>query len=677
MNTSNSSFYNSFNTLKDDSIVHKKENKTPEINKKIKFSIRRKEKEKEKSQVVIFNNFNIKDINGRKEIILNRIRVPKSEYNKNNFDNSNNNLYSISNDSNTIKFNKVNGEDDNDETINNSEPILNLKGNTKYNKDQKISNSYQELSLDTIINKKKRKKSKNKNDKKEIEDRLTKLINKYNLILIKEKYFIPWFNKAQHNFGGVNKNKISKFSKINNKTTSKKKKYNYEEEDDKDDKDDYDYKTKAHSTQTKRKNKKQQKTNYLNNNNLKTTIIENELKSNDKKAFIPINPKPKKNKDKIIEDINTTINNVKYVNREMRSNSRKIVIKQEPLDMNEEEEKIINKSYTTNEIKFNSSELKNEPQFKKIKPKKQKVIQSPINEVDSNKNETKSNENNKENSKNETKSNENNKENLKNEIKIIKNQKTNINSSEVNNENEEESSALMEDPSEVQTIYNFKNNTTNTPHQSKDAKSNTYEVIEEENDYYNSLLKQSINNLTKTNLLLPYIYKLSLHNNNAINKTLDMLTNCNAKLFKLINSEDYVKFLKKNQKIISAYQIYCLYCLFNKGKNFYRLKNRFTKWKKNMNIFNQNTINKHIRNKREQYLGTNYLSQQKDKNYCYCKKLNKSNRNNNYNCLCKLRRTILKKILIRQKFMKKINPKRYYLYLWYKNIYKKVRSINL
>ena len=43
------------------------ENSMPDLNKKIKFSIN---DDREKSQIIVFNNFNIKDINGRKEIII-------------------------------------------------------------------------------------------------------------------------------------------------------------------------------------------------------------------------------------------------------------------------------------------------------------------------------------------------------------------------------------------------------------------------------------------------------------------------------------------------------------------------------------------------------------------------------------------------------------------------------
>ena len=108
MSRSNNNLFNVYNNMKEDNNINIKENKTPEINKKIKFSITRREK----SQVVIFNNFDIKDINGRKEIILNKIRVPKNEYNNYYYNNSGNNLYNISSDSNTLKLNKLNGEDE-------------------------------------------------------------------------------------------------------------------------------------------------------------------------------------------------------------------------------------------------------------------------------------------------------------------------------------------------------------------------------------------------------------------------------------------------------------------------------------------------------------------------------------------------------------------------------------
>ena len=192
INKINTKAYNTYNNniIKKDeeNIIHIKENKSPEINKKIKFSIKRREK----SQVIVFNNFNIKDINGRKEIILNKIKVPKDEYL-----NYNNNLYNLSSDNNRIKTSKLNIDDDeNNEIINNSEPIINTTNiNTTFKKEQGISNSYQEISLDKIM-KLKKKKNFNRNIKEKI-GKLSKIINKFNKLLIKEKYFMPWFKKSQ------------------------------------------------------------------------------------------------------------------------------------------------------------------------------------------------------------------------------------------------------------------------------------------------------------------------------------------------------------------------------------------------------------------------------------------------------------------------------------------------
>ena len=51
----------------------------------------------------------------------------------------------------------------------------------------------------------------------------------------------------------------------------------------------------------------------------------------------------------------------------------------------------------------------------------------------------------------------------------------------------------------------------------------------------------------------------------------------------LINNnikDQYLSLLKKNYMTMSAYKIFYLYSLFNEGKDFYRLKYAFKKWKK-------------------------------------------------------------------------------------------------
>ena len=450
-------------------------NNSLELNKKIKFCIN---DNKQKNQIIVFNNFNIKDINGRKEIIINKNILPKNS------------------------------------VINNNKIIK------RYN--ESITNN-------------------------NIKKKLIDTFNKINLMLIKQKYFILWSKKAS------------------------KKKYN--------------------------------NTKIYKNNNF-GTIIENELKINNK-----------------------------YENRNMRSNSRKIIIRQEPVDYIEEE-KLMNKSYTKNEIKFNFNKIHNKTEINRN--------DNNINILDINLEDKK--------------------------IKLKNNKYPKDKEINNNDNNEEESSAFMEDPSEINTIYSIHNiQKTNNIQQAKNNTINYNNMIikEEKNNK-----KLEIENLSKNKLLLPYIYKLSFYNNNTINLTLNVLQNCNEKLFNMMNSENYVKILEKNQKLLSSYHIYCLYSLFNNGKNFYILKYAFKKWKKLLTIFNNNKENKHIRNNKGHCIG------------CSCKDiyldyLKYNNDNMCFNCICCKCKNIIKSILIRHKFMKEINPKRYYLFLWYKNIFNRIRYINI
>ena len=248
--------------------------------------------------------------------------------------------------------------------------------------------------------------------------------------------------------------------------------------------------------------------------------------------------------------------------------------------------------------------------------------------------------------------------------------------------NDEESSAQLEDVSEVNTIYSMRKNPNQASGTIKKINVDFDNVIEEVDDFSKNIIKGSVYNLTKDKILLPYIYKLSLYNNNAVNKTLNVLKNCNGKLFKMIDYEEYARTLERHQKEIAAYQIYFLFSFFNNGKEYYRLKYAFNKWKKFIKVFNHIMRIKHIKNLRGHCLGCDCEDlHQCHISYCCCENEKENNKCNNYslcfNCSCKLCQIILKKILIRHKFMKSVNPKRFYLNLWYKHIFNKGRTINL
>ena len=143
----------------------------------------------------------------------------------------------------------------------------------------------------------------------------------------------------------------------------------------------------------------------------------------------------------------------------------------------------------------------------------------------------------------------------------------------------------------------------------------------------------------------------------------------------MINSENYIKILEKNQKLISSYQIYCLYSLFNNEKKFYHLKYIFNKWKKNIQIFNDTESIKHIKNSK----GHCIICECQDKmtplsNCDYYQNINNSF-SSCFNCKCKICTIKLKNVIIKNKYKKFINPKRYYFFLWFKNIFNKSGNI--
>ena len=345
-----------------------------------------------------------------------------------------------------------------------------------------------------------------------------------------------------------------------------------------------------------------------------------------------------------------------------------------------------NNNISKNENKQNEKEKEKEKVEEKIKVKKEEIEEEEEEkeeekekEKEKEKEEEKKKEGKKEKEKEEVKEEEKEKVSENKNVEITRIKAPRIPNSEISND--EESSAQMEDVSEVNTIYSMRKN----PNQASGTKKinvDSDNVIEEVDDFSKNIVKGSLYNLTKDKILLPYIYKLSLYNNNAVNKTLNVLKNCNGKLFKMINSEEYARFLERNQKKKAAYQIYFLFSFFHNGKDYYRLKYAFSKWKKFIEVFNQITRIKHIKNSRGHCLRCDCEDlHQCHICYCCCENDKENNKCSNYslcfNCSCKFCQIILKKILIRHKFMKSVNPKRFYLNLWYKHIFNKGRTINL
>ena len=146
--------------------------------------------------------------------------------------------------------------------------------------------------------------------------------------------------------------------------------------------------------------------------------------------------------------------------------------------------------------------------------------------------------------------------------------------------------------------------------------------------------------------------KKTININCNINK---MINNSREGIKEKLNINSYLNIMKQHNKLIAAYQLYFFYFLINDDITFYKKKYFLFKWKKNCKIFN-NDIN-------------NIMGVHSYKCVCNVKK--------HYykGCICNDINIVLKKILIRHIFMKKMNAKRYYLFLWYKKCFRKVRDV--
>ena len=136
------------------------------------------------------------------------------------------------------------------------------------------------------------------------------------------------------------------------------------------------------------------------------------------------------------------------------------------------------------------------------------------------------------------------------------------------------------------------------------------------------------------------------------------------------NFDEYINYLEEQNKKMKIYQLYYLYVLFNENKNFYILRKAFNKWKLNNKIFSKNISKNHINSIAVKTFKN--ILQNENKIKCICQ-----DNDANLNCDCMYLLVKLKKILIRYQFMKELNPIRFYFYLWFKETFGRVISIDL
>ena len=122
-------------------------------------------------------------------------------------------------------------------------------------------------------------------------------------------------------------------------------------------------------------------------------------------------------------------------------------------------------------------------------------------------------------------------------------------------------------------------------------------------------------------------------------------------------ADNYIQLLNDHKKKIKAYQLFMLYKIFNENDDYYIKRNSFNKWKRNNLIFIESNNDKHIK----LYDGHCLL--------CYCEEdYNLNNQNICLSCNCNEIKRILKNILIKHKFLREMNPIKYYFYMWCKSV---------
>ena len=152
-------------------------------------------------------------------------------------------------------------------------------------------------------------------------------------------------------------------------------------------------------------------------------------------------------------------------------------------------------------------------------------------------------------------------------------------------------------------------------------------------------------------------FKKSMSLNNNVLNLINICGNGNESLSSINN---YLKLIQYQNKLIAAYQIYSFY--FYNNHYIKLIRYYFYKWLKHNKIFKNSTKQEnHIISKNNHCINCN----------CFRNHINL----NCIDCHCNKIKKVLKKILIRHIYMKKINLRKYYLYLWYKKSFKTIRKI--
>ena len=245
--------------------------------------------------------------------------------------------------------------------------------------------------------------------------------------------------------------------------------------------------------------------------------------------------------------------------------------------------------------------------------------------------------------------------------------------------NEEEEEEEEEEIEEGNNEKDFKNRIVNNKNYKEkkeqpikieinsEEKDNSINENENDNDIYynnkiNNIKEKNINEIRKENEErendLRNLYKETKKINNAYISTFNLIKNSplNKSNYDIVSNE-YIKLLDEHNKKIKAYQLLLLYKTFTDNNDYYKKRKAFIEWKKKTKIF-KNLCIKHIRSYDDHCISCTCEQDNLLKGQTIC-----------FNCNCNEMGVKLKNILIRYQFLKELNPIKYYLYLWHKNVF--------
>ena len=146
------------------------------------------------------------------------------------------------------------------------------------------------------------------------------------------------------------------------------------------------------------------------------------------------------------------------------------------------------------------------------------------------------------------------------------------------------------------------------------------------------------------------------------------MNNTTEKIINRIQPTVLYNIIKNNNKKLCLLKIFYIYSKYKMNK-YLLYKSYFKKWKKAINFIDIHTKeNIHILNKLGHCISAKNVIIKEIRCGIHPN-------NDDISCFCMKIRTDLRRILLRHYLLKKIDVRKYYLFKWYKNIFRRIRPL--